>query len=445
MKNEGLKLIKAEISNFKNITHKSVDFGGKSAIIVGANGVGKSSLIQALLSPVNSKMVPAKAIKNGEEKASIELKLGGTLNGEEQVYNIAMYFSEKNQKGRIVITDEDGGNIPGAKSMVDSIVGNIGFDILEFIGLGLTPEGKPSKSGVKQQIEILKQFLPVEAQKNLHNLDIEKATIYDNRTEINKDIKSNELKLKNMEMDPELIEKYSERLDDTDVKAKMSKIGDEVSKYDQVVSGLNMKKDRKNYVDEEIIKLQKKLEDFQTEQKELSEHIEKGNKWLEGRERPSMDALSKELEEINNHNDMHKKVLECKEFHKNVSDLKGEADGITERLGAIEIEKKGVFTANPLPVKDLSFTEDEIQYKGLPFNENQHPSSTIIGVGLKIAMAMNPNLRLLVIKDGSLLDKKVLNYILKMVESKGYQVFIEMVDYSGEKDLTIEFVEGQVK
>jgi len=55
-------------------------------------------------------------------------------------------------------------------------------------------------------------------------------------------------------------------------------------------------------------------------------------------------------------------------------------------------------------------------------------------------MAMNPNLRLMVIKDGSLLDKKTLEYILKICESKGYQLLIEMVDRDG-GDLSIEFVE----
>jgi len=445
MKNEGLKLISAEIVNFKNISHKSVDFGGKSAIIVGANGVGKSSLIQAILSPVNSKMVPSKAIKNGEEKASVELQLSGVLNGEKQTFNIAAYFTEKNQKGRIVISDEDGGNIPGSKGMVESIVGSIGFDILEFIGLGLTPEGKPSKAGIKKQIETLKGFLPQEAQKSLHDLDLERVTIYDNRTEINKDVKSNQAKLDNMEMDPELIDKYSKKLDDTDVKAKMGKIGEEVSAYDRVVKGVADKKIQHQEMHDEIVALQARVDQMKANAVEFDKSINKGEKWLEGRERPSMESLSKELEDINHHNDMHKRVNECMEFDKNVKSFQKESDDITKRLEAIEVEKKELFLANPLPVKDLTFTEDEIQYKNLPFNENQHPSSTIIGVGVKVAMAMNPNLRVLVIKDGSLLDKKVLNFILKLVDKKGYQVFIEMVDYSGEKDLTIEFVEGEVK
>jgi len=445
MKNEGLKVLSVEIENFKNISQKMVEFNGRSAMIVGKNGAGKSSFIQAVGSPTNAKLTPSKAIKEGEEKALIEIVVAGNLHGEEHHYNIGVHFTEKNQKGKVVILDKDGGKIQGARKMVESIVGNIGFDIQEFINLGLTKDGKVSKPGVREQIEILKGFLPQEAKNKLTELDNEKEEIYSSRADINRDIDSYKAKLKDIEMDPEEIEKYSEKKDDTEIKEKMGKIGEEISKYDGVKSKLSMKKDRKNYVDEEIDKLKKKLEEFESEQKELTNDIKKGDAWLEKNERPSMENLSKELEEISEHNKMFDKVNACKDMDTKLKEAESKAETYTERYKAIDGEKAEVFKANPLPVKDLTFSDDEILYQGLPFNENQHPSSTIIGVGLKIAMAMNPNLRLLIIKDGSLLDKKILNFVLKMVEKKGYQVLIEVVDFDGEKDLQVEFIESEVE
>jgi len=442
---DGLKLIKAEVNNFKNITQKVIEFNGKSALIIGKNGAGKSSLIQAITSPINPKSVPQQSIKQGEEKASVILTVAGSLNGEDQQYNIEMYFSEKNKKGSISLFDEDGGKIPGSKGMVESIVGNIGFDILDFIDLGLTKDGKVSKPGVREQIETLMGFMPADVQKELHQLDIEKAEAYAYRTDINRELKSNQAKLEGMEMDPADIEKYSEKMDDTDVKARMSKIGEEMSTYDRIAGGVETKMSKAVAIESEIIRLEGLVGDLKKEGADIVADIEKGNKWLEGKERPSMEALSKDLLEIEHHNDKHRKVVECMQFDKNARDFKAKADELTARYEEIDVEKSKLFTENPLPVKDLTFTEEEILYKGLPFNANQHPSSTIIGVGTKIAMAMNPNLRLLIIKDGSLLDKKVLKFILGMVEKEGYQIFIEMVDYEGEKDLTVEFVESEVK
>ena len=179
---------------------------------------------------------------------------------------------------------------------------------------------------------------------------------------------------------------------------------------------------------------------------EISKDIKKGGEWIEKKgARPSMEVLTTKMEEIRIHNENHAKVVELKGFSEKVRSLNENSEAKSERLKKIEEEKKQIFTKNPLPVKGLTFDDKEILYKGLPFNENQHPSSTIIGVGLTIAMAMNPNLRLLIIKDGSLLDQKTLNYILGLVEKKGYQVFIEMVDQAGEMDVTVNFVEGEAK
>jgi recombinational DNA repair ATPase RecF len=55
----GLKVLKASITNFKNITHKEVELNGRSVMFVGPNNVGKSSLIQAICSPINSKFMPS--------------------------------------------------------------------------------------------------------------------------------------------------------------------------------------------------------------------------------------------------------------------------------------------------------------------------------------------------------------------------------------------------
>ena len=106
--------------------------------------------------------------------------------------------------------------------------------------------------------------------------------------------------------------------------------------------------------------------------------------------------------------------------------------------------KKDIFKNNPLPVKGLSFDDERVLYKDLPFNETTHPKSTIIAVGVQIAMAMNPNLKIIIIRDGSLLDKELFTKILGMIEKKGFQLFIEMVDWQG-SELDIQFAEKFIK
>jgi hypothetical protein len=59
-------------------------------------------------------------------------------------------------------------------------------------------------------------------------------------------------------------------------------------------------------------------------------------------------------------------------------------------------------------------------------------------------MAMNPNLRVMIIKDGSLLDKETLNKIINIADKRGYYLLIEVVD-SEQEDLELRFVESEVK
>jgi hypothetical protein len=54
-------------------------------------------------------------------------------------------------------------------------------------------------------------------------------------------------------------------------------------------------------------------------------------------------------------------------------------------------------------------------------------------------MAMNPNLKLVIIKDGSLLDKETIDKVIKMCDKYDYQVIIERVH--DECDLEVEFIE----
>src|SRR5262245_27514678 len=101
--NEGLKILHGEIINFKNISHKEIDFGGKSFMVIGANDKGKSSLIQAILCSLNSSYKPLEPLKKGEERGSVSVKLGGQLHGKDVEYTVEMFFTEENQKGRLVL------------------------------------------------------------------------------------------------------------------------------------------------------------------------------------------------------------------------------------------------------------------------------------------------------------------------------------------------------
>jgi hypothetical protein len=436
----GLKILKAKITNFKNITFKEVDFEGRSAMLVGPNGVGKSSMIQAICSPINANFMPLEPIKQGEERGSVELTIGGTLHGEEVVYRIASYFSPEHSRGRLVLESEDGAKITGGKGVLQEIIGNISFDIMDFIRLGRTDTGKVSEPGVKQQIELLKSLMSKEAIQGLWKLDQEKEKIYKERTEINSGIKYLDGNIKNNHFTVEEIEKYQVEKTASDVSAKIEaarKKNDQIKQCEEFNSnyalGLSQKEVEIKVIEDKLAVLKQELVDYTAKKVQVDSYLSKTVK-------VDLALLNTEMDELSKHNS---NVIKVKQLQADEEKLKAEqisAENITARLAKIEEEKKALFASSKLPVKGLEFNEQMVTYEGLPLSDDQIPTSKLIGIGIRIGMALNPNLKLLVIKDGSLLDDKTLEFILKVCDKEGYQLLIEMVQKDG-KELSIEFIE----
>lgn len=477
-----LKILKTEIVNFKNLSHKEVDIQGRSIMIVGANDKGKSSFIQAVLSAFNPLYKPLVPIKEGEERGSVVTTFGGNLEGEEVEYTVDIRFSPEHQKGRIRMYNPEGGEIKNAKAVLESMIGDISFDIDRFLEQAKTISGKHSKDGVKRQIEMLKSFLPIDVQKQLEQCEVDRLEIYGQRTDLNKEISILEGQ-NTHDLTDEVLEKYSEPIDMTDISTRMKDVGTAHDNWNKINSGVS---EIKNFIDKaelvintketfthnrEVVtncidsienKLDQKnsiflvhcrnflsaqndeisiIEETELKLVESKEKLAKGEAWLlKNPTKPSMDGLIEEQTIAQEHNSMATKVAEMRDRYNIIKEKKVESAGMTERINALQKKKKQIFIDHPLPVKDLSFTEDEVLYKGLPFNDTQHPSSTIISVGIAIAMAKNPNLKIVVIKDGSLLDKNLYNKILSMVEKKGFQLFIEVVDWEA-NDMEVKFAE----
>jgi len=440
---EGLKILDVEIQNFKNISKMNVDFGGRSAIILGKNQSGKSSFLQALSSSMDTSVIPMEPIMKGEERAQVEVVIGGVLGGEKVKYTLATYFTPSNKKGRVVVMDEEDNVVSGGRAIIDSIIGNTGFDMFEFIKMGKTSTGRPSEKGLRDQIDILKGLMSQEGLEALHEAEMEAVDISDERTELNTEIKYLREHVKHT-YDQDELNKYSKKKDPTPINEKMQSIGDQIEKWNKATRLEKESKETISNNEDELIRLQNKITELNTKTKEARETLTKVTKYLSNNpEKPSIKSLSEELEVIKNHNDECKKVAELEGNNATLREKEELYQAKGEALLAAKQKKKDVFSKFPLPVKKLSFDDTSITYDGLPLNDEQINTATLIGVGVKISMAMNPNLKLVVIKDGSLLDKDMVEKVLKICDKFDYQVLIEKVDDTS--DLEVKFVEQSSK
>jgi hypothetical protein len=106
-----------------------------------------------------------------------------------------------------------------------------------------------------------------------------------------------------------------------------------------------------------------------------------------------------------------------------------------------EVEKREAIAAAKFPVDGISFGDNEVLLNGVPFVQASDAERLCCSIAL--AMAMNPKLRIIRVRDGSLLDDDSMKLLARMAEEKDYQVWIERVDGSGRVGVVIE--DGRVK
>ena len=104
-----LKVLRASVKNFQCLEEKEIVLNGQSILVIAKNGGGKSTLIRAIKSAGNANILPAKSIREGEEYAKIEIEVGNN----DKKYTFETFFSPENQKGKVVVTDEEGTRITG--------------------------------------------------------------------------------------------------------------------------------------------------------------------------------------------------------------------------------------------------------------------------------------------------------------------------------------------
>jgi hypothetical protein len=120
--------------------------------------------------------------------------------------------------------------------------------------------------------------------------------------------------------------------------------------------------------------------------------------------------------------------------------LQKEYDDMTRIIDGIIKQRNDILSRATIPVEGLSFNDKELLYNGIPVEQCSDGEKLMISLG--ISMALNPTMRVLRIKDGSLLDGKNRSIIENTVKDKDYQLWFESV--GAESNVGIFIEEGEI-
>lgn len=448
---EGLKFLSVTGENYKNIKKIHLDIGGRSFIVLGDNEKGKSSLIQMLTAGLDSKVIPSKPIREGEDRATIQTVIGGVVNGENKTYTIDIYFTPANAKGRVVLTNEKGEVMKSPSTLIKSIIGQIGFDIFEFL-----------KSSKKDKIDILKKLTGKVKELDIAANDIKE--LKETRKILKDRIENAESSMANHGFSSEDIEKYSEPINLESIQSELGTISQSIDNWSKVESGVkeretNVVKLKENIhtsydnikefeakIDTLKIHIEQEKKSINTQDKKIVEtktEIEKGNKWLQDNIKPSAAEVSQRLTDASVHNGNCQRVEEFAKKQKELIKSKQELQTLGITISSKETTREKIISSSELPIDGLTFDDDEIYLNKLPLEEGQQNYATLMDMSAEIAISLNPKLKTIFFHEASLYGKSARDKIIKKMHDKGFQIIAEVVKDNAE--LEVEFIETEIK
>lgn len=408
-----LHIVELTAENFKRLKTVAIRPDGHVVQITGANGQGKTSVLDALLGVfAGTRELPLKPIRTGEESAEVRVDL------DDFIVTRRFKTSDRDPKGwttDLIVEAKAGGRMKSPQDVLNAFIGEFSFDPLAFTRL------KPD-----EQFEALKTFVPDFDFNRSAALD---RSDYAERTEINRQAKA-------LRTQAEAIVLPAGRVPaEVDVAAledKLAQAGTHNADVERRRSAREAAQNRLSAIEQQIDALtaeRAELEDKLAQAGELPEPIDTAEvqaALAAGRQANQARAQAKRRDEL---------IDQAKELEK-------KSDELTRTMEGRERERQEAISRAKMPVPGLGFhPQGYITLEGEPFS--QASDAQQLRASIAIAAAKNPRLRVARVRDGSLLDEHAMRALEDFARENDLQVWIERVDTSGTVGFVLE--NGELK
>ena len=465
---------KLQLLNFQVIEKFEADFEGNIYFITGDNELGKSTLLKAIGALLTGERDDV--LRNGATKGFAKMVVGD--DGEE--YEVALSFSDANPRGTLTIKQKTTGMETCNVSMLARIFGYQDYDAVEFSRWSETAEGR------RKQIAVIKALLPAEVLKRIEEIDGKVAQLKDERTGLNRDIKTFLALCEDAEkeLEPGDKERYAEAIDVTDLmerqrtdaalieKAKtarqmlaqrdrqLAEIPQRIqaqkeaaeaarkAEHEKVIEAKLAYEKLKQEAEERMRAIDEKesknIAEIEAEEADLKSRKANAEKWLRDYEvnNPEKDGIEEQIAQAAEHNRKHEKVRQYKEKCDQLTKVREAVGKMEFEMSQLTKERAELVQTSKLPIEGLSFNEDGLQLNGVPFVPGKVSDSQIMEIATKLIIASNPTVKVFRIARGESLGEKRLQTILDIAKRNGFQGFIEQVKRGQDEMMVEEYTEA---
>jgi len=377
-----MRIVSLQAENFKRLKAVEITPDGNTVIVSGKNAQGKSSVLDAIWAALAGKDGAVdRPIREGERKARVRLDLG----------DVVVTRKWSGERTSLEVTAAGGAKFPSPQRMLDDLIGSLSFDPLAFATMD-----------PRKQRQTLIDLVPEDAAE-LQRIAEERKATYDARTDLNREAKRAKGALDSITAVPD---------GTPDEEIDVADLAQQITQANAVAQRRNSLLDEYNRNQAEIQRLQNRNAAIVQEGKALPPAVDLDD----------LTARMRSADEVN-------KAVRAKRTWLELEDellaAQRQSAALTAKISDLDKARDDTLANLHLPVEGLSFDEEGVLYNGIPFK--QASAAERLRVSVAMAMALNPNIRVIRITDGSLLDSDNLALIERMATDQDFQVWVERV------------------
>lgn len=411
-----MKILQLISENVKCLKAVSISPKGNTVVISGKNGQGKTSCIDSIEYALGGQgAICEEPVRKGQQKARIVCDLGDIV--------VERTFSAVSGDSALKVKTKEGHPVKSPQAMLDQLCSRIGFDPLSFVRL------KPA-----EQVETLRKLVGLD----FAELNTKRQKLYDDRTLAGRELQAAKTRLQTFQFFPDV----------SDVEVSVSELMGRLNTaqaHNARFAELENKLENTDARHHELRNTIKRLEDEMVHAKDELERVSSASKALSAElsqiKKQDETAIKKEIESVTLTNTRIQANRRHQEQNGEVQKHQFTWDKLTSEIESIDQEKQDRLSWADFPLDGLSFDDNRVLLNGVPFSQCSQAQQ--LQAAVAIGLALNPKVRVILVRDASLLDDDSMALLAELAAKHDAQVWLERVDDSSPGAIVIE--NGEVK
>lgn len=416
-----LTILSLTVENVKRLRAVRLEPKGSTVIIGGQNAQGKTSLLDAIEMVLGGqRSIPAEPVRRGAKRGHVVANFGDLI-----VERVITPGGEST----LTVRDADGNKRSSPQKLLDSLCSKISFDPLAF-----------SRMEPVKQNELLRTLLGLD----FAELDKKREQLYSRRTEVSRDAKSER--------------GASERIEAQPGPTEPVVIATLLAQLAALRQADKLREQQARQLEDARREQERMLADARKAHTDAEGAVDAAKKALAAAEaratgtRMALRRLERELAAPSaaaapaaapaptgpTEAELEAQIANAETINRNIAQraerdrhetracqLEQEAMALTEQITALDEQKRQAIAAAKFPVPGLGLGDTGPTLNDVPLA--QASGAERLKVSVAIGLALNPTVKVLLVRDASLLDDNQLAIVAGMVEAAGAQIWLERV------------------